>query len=315
MTTHPIRFGIQTGQQGIEWAQMLDLWQKADAWGYDSLWGFDHFYPVFMDPEGPCLEGWTALAALAQATRRARIGLLVSGNSYRHPCVTAKMAATLDHVSGGRLNLGIGAGWFELEHRAFGIEFKPTAARLEALDEACRIILGMLTASRTTVHGKHYTVTDAIGMPRPVQRPHPPIMIGGKGRRVLLRLVARYADMWNIGAGPEEMRSLIDVLRRHGDAVGRDTDTIEKTVLLPLCYRAAPPREELICGLMASMRQTTPELVRREIMIGDKKECLDTIARYVEVGVTHFIFMTFAPYFLDEIQAFAEEVFPAVRSA
>ncbi|TMA40259.1 MAG: LLM class flavin-dependent oxidoreductase, partial [Deltaproteobacteria bacterium] len=151
MTTHPIRFGIQTGQQGIEWAQMLDLWQKADAWGYDSLWGFDHFYPVFMDPEGPCLEGWTALAALAQATRRARIGLLVSGNSYRHPCVTAKMAATLDHVSGGRLNLGIGAGWFELEHRAFGIEFKPTAARLEALDEACRIILGMLTASRTTV--------------------------------------------------------------------------------------------------------------------------------------------------------------------
>ena len=315
MTTHPIRFGIQTGQQGIEWAQMLDLWQKADAWGYDSLWGFDHFYPIFVDPEGPCLEGWTALAALAQATRRARIGLLVSGNSYRHPCVTAKMAATLDHVSGGRLNLGIGAGWFEPEHRSFGIEFKPTAARLEALDEACRIILGMLTASRTTVHGKHYTVTDAIGLPKPVQQPHPPIMIGGKGRRVLLRIVARHADMWNIGAGPEEMRSLIDVLRRHGDAVGRDTDAIEKTVLLPLCYRAAPPREEFICRLMASMRQTTPELVRREIMIGDKKECLDTIARYVEVGVTHFIFMIFAPYFLDEIQAFAEEVIPAVRRA
>src|SRR5438309_678493 len=208
MARHPIRFGIQTAQQGIEWPQMLDLWQKADAWGYDSLWGFDHFYPVFMDPEGPCLEGWTALAALAQATRRARIGLLVSGNSYRHPCVTAKMAATLDHVSGGRLNLGIGAGWFEVEHRAFGIEFKSTAARLAALDEACRIILGMFTDSRTTVHGKHYTVTDAIGQPKPVQKPHPPIMIGGKGRQVLLRIVARYADMWNIGASAEEPRGV-----------------------------------------------------------------------------------------------------------
>ena len=108
---------------------------------------------------------------------------------------------------------------------------------------------------------------------------------------------------------------IFSIRRHHGDAVGRDTDAIEKTVLLPLCYRAAPPREDFICRLMASMRQTTPELVRREIMIGDKKECLDTIARYVEVGVTHFIFMTFAPYFVDEIQAFAEEVIPAVRRA
>src|SRR5437660_935671 len=226
-TSTPTRFGIQTGQQGVEWAQMLDLWQKADGWGYHSLWLFDHFYPIFVDPEGPCFEGWTILGALAQATRRARIGLLVSGNSYRHPCVTAKMAATLDHVSGGRLNLGIGAGWFEVEHRAFGIEFKS--------------------------------------------------------------IVARHADMWNIGASAAEMRDLIGVIRRHGDAVGRDADAIEKTVLLPLCYRAAPPREQFICQLMASMRETTPELVRREIMIGDKQECLDTVARYVEAGVKHFI--------------------------
>src|SRR5437899_10619261 len=218
MATPPIRFGIQTGQQTVEWAQLLALWQKADAWGYDSLWNFDHFYPIFVDPEGPCLEGWTALAALAQATRRARIGLLVSGNSYRHPCVTAKMTATLDHVSGGRLNLGIGAGWFELEHKSFGIEFKPTAARLQALDEACRIILGMLTQARTTVHGKHYTVTDAIGLPKAVQQPHPPLMIGGTGERVLLRLVARYADMWNASASAERTRALMDVTRRRAAA-------------------------------------------------------------------------------------------------
>ena len=134
MASHPIRFGIQTGQQNITWDYMLSLWQKADGWGYDSLWNFDHFYPIFVDPDGPCFEGWTTLAALAQATRRARIGTLVNGNTYRHPCVTAKMAATLDHVSGGRLNLGIGAGWIELEHRAFGIDFKTVPQRIAALE-------------------------------------------------------------------------------------------------------------------------------------------------------------------------------------
>jgi F420-dependent oxidoreductase-like protein len=312
-TTHPVRFGIQTGQQGLEWGQMLDLWQKADAWGYDSLWNFDHFYPIFVDPEGPCFESWTTLAALAQATKRARIGTLVCGNTYRHPCVTAKMTATLDHVSGGRLNLGIGGGWFELEHRTFGIDFKTVRGRLEALEEACRIILGMLTEPRTTLHGKHYTVTDALGAPKPVQQPHPPIMIGGVGKRVLLRIVSQYADMWNASAPAEEMQALIRVIEAHAEKARRDAARIEKTVLLPLCYRAAPEREQFMCRLVANMRQTTPEKARAQIMIGGKQECLDTVGRYVRAGVTHFIFMTFVPFFLDEIQAFAEEVAPAAR--
>jgi F420-dependent oxidoreductase-like protein len=313
MATHPIRFGIQTGQQSVAWTEILDLWRKADAWGYDSLWNFDHFYPIFVDPEGPCLEAWTTLAALAQATQRARIGSLVTGNTYRHPCITAKMAATLDHISGGRFNLGIGAGWFELEHRSFGIDFKTVPGRLEALDEALRIIRGMFTEPRTTLHGKHYTVTDAIGLPRPVQEPHPPIMIGGTGERVLLRLVARHADMWNASAPAARMRELGDVIARHAERERRDPGRIEKTVMLPLCYRAAPAREEFVQRLVASMRQTTPEAAREQIMIGGTQECLDTVERYRAAGVTHFIFMTFAPYFVDEIQAFAEEVIPAVR--
>lgn len=315
MAAHPVRFGIQTGQQGVEWAQMVDLWRKADAWGFDSLWNFDHFYPIFVDPEGPCLEGWTTLSALAQVTTRARIGHLVNGNTYRHPCVTAKMAASLDHVSGGRLNLGIGAGWFELEHRSFGIDFKTVRRRLEALDEACQIILGMFTRDKTTLHGTHYTVTDAMCLPKPLQQPHPPLMIGGMGEKVLLKIVARYADMWNASASAARMRELIAIIRRHGDAAGRDAEQIEKTVMLPLCYKAAPAREEFMCTLMASMRQTTPEAAREQIMIGGRQECVDTVERYLAAGVTHFIFMTFAPYFPDEIQAFAEEVIPAVRGA
>ncbi len=313
MGTHPVRFGIQTGQQGVEWKDMLDVWRKADAWGYHSLWNFDHFYPIFVDPEGPCFEGWTTLSALAQATSRARIGQLVNGNTYRHPCVTAKMAATLDHISGGRFNFGIGAGWFELEHRSFGIDFKSVRARLEALDEACQIIHGMFTQSKTTVHGKHYTVTDAMCLPKPLQQPHPPFMIGGTGQKVLLKIVARYADMWNASGAAETMRALIDVIARHCDGIGRDPAEIEKTVLMPLCYKAAPAREEFVCNLVAHMSQKSAEQARRQIMIGGKQECLDTIARYTAAGVTHFIFMTFTPYFLDEIQGFAEDVIPAVR--
>jgi F420-dependent oxidoreductase-like protein len=310
---HPIRFGFQTGQQLIAWNDMLSLWQRADRWGYDSLWNFDHFYPIFVDPEGPCFEAWTTLSALAQATQRARIGTMVNGNTYRNPCLTAKMAASLDHISGGRLNLGIGAGWFELEHGAMGFDFKNVPRRLAALDEACQIIKGMFTKPRTTLHGKHYTVTDVIGLPKPVQQPHPPIMIGGTGEKVLLKLVAKHADMWNASAGAERMHRLIEVIARHGETVGRDTSVIENTVMIPLAYKADTDRQQFMCNLMAGMRGTSPEDARRSIMIGDKQECVDTIERYAKIGVTHFIFMLFQPIHDEEIQGFAEDVIPAVR--
>jgi len=310
---HPIRFGIQIGQQLIEWQNLLALWRKADAWGFDSLWNFDHFYPIFVDPEGPCLEGWTTLAALAQATTRARVGTMVNGNTYRNPCLTAKMAATVDHVSGGRLNLGIGAGWFELEHHTMGFDFKDVPKRLAALDEACRIIKSMFTQPRTTLHGRHYTVTDAFGLPKPVQQPHPPILIGGTGEKVLLKLVARHADMYNASASAERMGELIELIRRHGDTVKRDTSKIENTLMIPLAYKANADRQQFMCNLLAGMRGTSPEEARKGIMIGDRQECFDTIERYRKVGVTHFIFMMFQPIHEEEIQAFAEDVMPAAR--
>jgi F420-dependent oxidoreductase-like protein len=316
MSRHPIRFGLQTGQQNTSWSEVLDLWRKADEWGYDSLWVYDHFYPIFVpDPAGPCMEGWTLLSALSQQTKRARIGALVNGNAYRNPCLTAKMAATLDNLCGGRLNLGIGAGWFELEHHSFGIEFKPIAARLQAFEEACQIIKGMFTQDKMSLRGKHYNVTDAVCNPKPLQKPYPPIMIGGSGEKVLLKIVARHADMWNApNLDAERTRELIEVIRRHCDSVGRDTDQIEKTAAMTLCYRAPKERESMMTAIVAAMRQITPQKAREQIMIGSRQECLDTIERYLKAGATHFIFMLMAPFPTDDIQRFAEEVIPPFRS-
>src|SRR5271157_2077179 len=285
---HPIRFGIQSGQQFVEWEALRGLWQKADEWGYDSLWLFDHFYPIMVpDTTGPCLESWTTLSALAQHTRRARIGALVNGNTYRNPCLTAKMAATLDQISGGRLNLGIGSGWFEYEHRSLGFDFKTIPGRLQALDEACQIIKGMFTQPKTTIHGKHYDVVDAVCTPKPLSKPHPPILIGGSGEKVLLKIVARHADMWNVGnKSADMMRHLIEVINRHGDTVGRDTGEIEKTVMMAMCYRAPRERETAMQTIVAAMSQSTPEQARERMMIGNRDECLDKIERYVKAGVT-----------------------------
>lgn len=315
MGKHPIRFGFQSGQQNVTWERMRDVWQKLDSWGYDSLWAFDHFYPIFTpDPAGPCMESWTLLSALSQHTKRARIGALVNSNTYRNPCLTAKMAATLDQISGGRLNLGLGAGWYELEHQSFGIDFNNMRGRLEALDESCQIVTGMFTQGKTSFEGKHYRVTDAVCNPQPLQKPRIPIMIGGRGEKSLLKIVAKHADMWNtMHTNPAGMKRLVDVIERHGDTVGRDTDEIEKTIMLPLCYKATKDREQMISQTVASMAGVSADEARDRIMIGNKQECLDKIENYRKVGVTHFIFSLRWPILVeDEFQAFADEVMPLV---
>jgi alkanesulfonate monooxygenase SsuD/methylene tetrahydromethanopterin reductase-like flavin-dependent oxidoreductase (luciferase family) len=226
------------------------------------------------------------------------------------------MAATLDHVSDGRFNLGIGAGWFELEHRSFGIDFKTIPERLRALDESLQIIKGMFEREEMTLHGRHYDVTDAVCSPKPLQKPHPPIMIGGQGERTLLKIVAKHADMWNVpNASAERYAELSKVIERHGDTVGRDTDQIEKTIMMGLCYRAPAERETAALGRVAAIAGISPDQARRQLMIGSQEECLATIDRYLKAGVTHFIFTLPRPFFLDEVQRFAEEVIPAVRAS
>jgi F420-dependent oxidoreductase-like protein len=231
-----MRFAIKTSPQNTTWADMLAVWQAADDIDlFESGWTFDHFYPIFSDPNGPCMEGWITLTALAQATTRLRVGVLVTGNVYRHPAVLANMAATLDIVSGGRLELGLGAGWNEMECAAYGIDLPPLAERFDRFDEACQVVLGLLTDEYTTFEGTHYRLTNARCEPKPIQRPHPPLCIGGGGERRTLRAVARYAQHWNFpGGGVGVFEQKREVLAAHCADIGRDAAEITTSTHLRL---------------------------------------------------------------------------------
>jgi F420-dependent oxidoreductase-like protein len=231
-----MRFAIKTSPQETTWEDMLAVWQAADALEvFESAWTFDHFYPIFSDSTGPCLEGWVTLAALAQATSRLRIGVLVTGIHYRHPAVLANMAATLDLVSNGRLELGIGAGWNEEESGAYGIELGSLRERFDRFDEACEVIVSLLTSTTTDFSGEYYTLRAARCEPKPAQQPHPPICIGGTGEKRTLRAAARWAQHWNFPGGTvEEFAAKRDVLRKHCSDIGRDPSTITTSTHLRL---------------------------------------------------------------------------------
>jgi F420-dependent oxidoreductase-like protein len=223
-----MRFALKTSPQHTTWPDMLAVWKEADDIDvFESGWTFDHFYPIFSDSTGPCLEGWMTLAALAQATRRLRLGALVTGIHYRHPAVLANMAATLDIVSGGRLEIGIGAGWNEEESGAYGIELGSPAERSDRFEEACEVIVSLLTRPTTDFTGRYYQLSAARCEPKAVQRPHPPVCIGGSGERRTLRTAARFAQHWNfVGGTPEEFAHKRDVLHAHCRDIGRDPGEI-----------------------------------------------------------------------------------------
>jgi F420-dependent oxidoreductase-like protein len=219
-----MRFAFKTSPQNTTWDRMLAVWRAADDIDvFESGWTFDHFYPIFSDSTGPCLEGWTTLSALAQATTRLRLGVLVTGIHYRHPAVLANMAATVDIISGSRLEVGIGAGWNEEESGAYGIALGSPKERSDRLEEACQVIVELLSRETTNFQGRYYTLTDARCEPKPVQRPHPPICIGGSGEKRTLLTAARWAQHWNfVGGSPEEFSAKRDILYGHCAAIGRD---------------------------------------------------------------------------------------------
>ncbi|MFG1628358.1 TIGR03560 family F420-dependent LLM class oxidoreductase [Kribbella sp. NPDC049227] len=227
-----MRFAIKTRPEHTTWQQLRDVWIAADEFEiFESAWHWDHFYPLSGDMAGPNLEAWTTLAALAQATKRIRIGCQVNGMIYRHPAVTANMAATTDIISGGRLELGLGAGWNEMETTAYGIELYGLKERFDRFDEGMQAIVALLTEKVANFDGKYVKLTDAYCEPKAVQTPHPPIAIGGKGPKRTLRAVARWAQHWNvIVANPEEWKPLKDILVKHCEDVGRDVDEITCSV-------------------------------------------------------------------------------------
>ena len=231
-----MRFAFKTSPQNTTWADMLAVWQAADDIDvYESGWTFDHFYPIFSDSSGPCLEGWTTLTALAQATKRLRLGTLVTGIHYRHPAVLANMAAALDVISNGRLELGIGAGWNEEESGAYGIELGTIKERFDRFEEACEVLTSLLSEETTDFDGKYYQLKGARNEPKGPQRPHPPICIGGSGEKRTLRITARYAQHWNFVGGPPDLFAhKRDVLASHCADIGRDPKEITLSAHLRL---------------------------------------------------------------------------------
>jgi F420-dependent oxidoreductase-like protein len=265
-----------------------------------------------MDPYDPCLEAWACLAGLAVQTSRIRIGALVTGNTYRHPAILAKIATTVDVMSNGRLELGIGAGWYEPEHTMFGLPFGTARSRCDRLDEALTVIRALWQERQPTFQGTHYQLNAAIAEPKPVQHPYPPITVAGVGEQRMLPIVARHADTWSGFGSPDVYRRRIEILRRCCDAAGRDCDAIEKQVLVPAAITddlasAAP----LVQGY-AMYQQISEEQARRWMLLGTGDEVCRQIEAFVAAGVTHFV-LTLSPYNFDVFERFAAEVMPRFR--
>jgi F420-dependent oxidoreductase-like protein len=227
-----MRFAIKTRPEHQQWEEIRDIWIAADEIPlFESAWNWDHFYPLSGDTTGPNFEAWTMLAAMASATRRIRLGCQVTGMIYRHPAVLANMAATVDIISGGRLELGLGAGWNQQECDAYGIPLPPLRERFDRFDEGVEAIVGLLSQRVTTFSGKYVQLTSAYCEPKPVQQPHPPITIGGRGKTRTLRTVARWAQQWNaITQSPSDWLELREVLAGHCADIGRDMSEITCSV-------------------------------------------------------------------------------------
>lgn len=231
MSKYPLRIDIKAAQHWRSWDNILRYCMETEREGtFEGFWLFDHFMPINGQVEGPCMDGWTLLGALASVTERVRLGLMVGCNGYRNPAVLAKIATTVDQVSGGRLDMGLGAGWFELEYKMYGLPFPPPAQRIGELDEACQMLKLLWTEELATFNGKYYTLQEARHEPKPVQKPYPPITLGGSGEQLMLRVVAKHADIYNgPGGTPDLVAHKNRVLDEHCAIVGRDPQEIRRS--------------------------------------------------------------------------------------
>jgi F420-dependent oxidoreductase-like protein len=300
-----IRFGAQLWSQAIDWATFRDTAVAADAAGWDSIWTWDHLNSIFGPWDQPIFEGWSILAALAPLTQHIRLGLMVGANTFRNPGLTAKLATTLDHVSDGRAVLGIGGAWFEREHDAFGIHFgRGFGERLDRLDESVMLLRKLLDGERVTYKGRYYEFDDAICAPRPIQ-PHLPILIGGSGPRKTLRTVALRADAWNTSGFIDEVTRKVDNLRRHCTEVGRDIETIERTLSFPIVIRdTEAAAREAFASLVAHNKAKDAGNV--PVWLGPPSGIADSIRPFLGLGFSTIIVRMPAPYDRETIDRIRE---------
>ena len=260
------------------YTDVLELCQHAEATGWDGIWYADHFMPNAEDTSAPWPEAWTTLSAIGARTERVRIGTLVSGNTYRHPAVLAKMAATLDHITNGRVVLGLGSGWQENEHTQYGLPFYTVNERLRRLDEACQVIQMLYNHAKSDFDGEFYQLQSASLEPKPVQQPLP-LLIGGGGEKVTLKITARYANEWNVWGDPAILRHKMAILDEHCAAIGRDPAEIQRSAVALLFMSDDN-------AFLENMRNTT---MAQPSIIGTPTEVRDVIAQYEEAGVNEII--------------------------
>jgi F420-dependent oxidoreductase-like protein len=315
--TPTIRFGLQVAPQQTTVEELKEVWKEAEALGFDTLWTNDHLLPSVGPADESNLESWSLLAAMATVTSRVKIGALVTSNTFRHPAVLAKMATTIDHLSNGRLILGIGSGWFEREHQVYGVAFPSVKDRGKALGEALEVITKLWSSdSPVSFKGQYYTLVDAPFMPKPVQKPYPPIMIGGIGERRTLPLVARYAQMWNIPSlEPQKIAEKNKILEQACQKAGRNCAEIERSYLTPLYIKADPAAAQGLLERLAGLRKITVDEARKTVLVGDPAAIRQQPQAYIDVGVTHFIINLRRPGLYDRegVRLFAKEVMPAFR--
>lgn len=307
-----LRLGVSLWPQGATWDEVRDTSVAIDRLGYESLWSYDHFVALHSDRTLPVLDGWTVLSALGALTSRARLGILVTGITHRNPAILAKMASTLDHVSGGRAVLGLGAAWNEQEHWSYGIPFGTDGERLALLDEACTVIRSLFEDEITNFDGEHCAVHGAVLWPKPVQ-PRLPILIGGGGEKKTLRIVARHADLWNGFGTPDVIRRKIGILREHCAAVARDPADISVTANMGVIVRdsAAAVRERLDeIGPVAGF----PDYATSNQPYGTPEAVARRLAEYADAGVREIIAVMPAPFDRETIERLATEVRPRLRA-
>jgi alkanesulfonate monooxygenase SsuD/methylene tetrahydromethanopterin reductase-like flavin-dependent oxidoreductase (luciferase family) len=307
-----VKIGALCWNQYTDWPSLLQAGIRADQLGYTSLWTWDHLYPIVGDSNGPILEGWLTIAAWAALTERVHIGLMVGANTFRNPALVAKMATTLDHISGGRAILGIGGAWFEEEHRAFGLEFGSSVGeRLRWLGEALPVLRGMLDGAEPTATGPRYGARAVRNLPPPVQR-HLPLLIGGSGEKVTLRLVARYADMCNVGGGVAAVRRKEQVLVEHCRAVGRDPAEIERSTGLGTVF-IRDDRREAERLLVETFGRNGRAEAWRDQPVGTPEDIVELLAQYVELGYRHLVAGFPAPYDEESMTRLVTEVRPTLE--